>query len=84
MKSQKSINRKAQKARERRKDYTKKRNVFKNNEPVEKNIGLRMAEGDGVLPKSKKLRLNERQKKENKNIIINALAQKNATARKNG
>jgi len=61
--------RKQLKAKKQRKDYEKKRNIAKN---AEKNGLVGLQAGDGILPKSKKIRLSK------KTLAIQKKAQGNA------
>ena len=87
MKSQKSINRKASKAKARRKDYKKKYNIFHQNVPSSKKLkGVSsyplLKQGDGTLPTSKKYRKSKKEINENRELVINTIASRKATARK--
>lgn len=53
MRTQKSIVRKAEKAKAIRKDFKKKNNVLRNNKP--NNRFMLLTQGGGILPKTKKV-----------------------------
>lgn len=67
------------KARKRRKDFEKKRNVKNNNWSEADNKNSRLKAGDGVLPDSEKNRLSKRQIAHREKLRRNAISTINNT-----
>lgn len=65
--------RKLAKARKRRKDFEKKRNVKNNNWPVATNKHKPLSAGDGILPSSKKNKLGKKEVTRRKTADRNAI-----------